>query len=193
MLRTYRACCELQAAPDILPDCPCWAPSLQHWDDQDIPDLIAWMEEHLQVGGLFQTAEPVPWLLQLPALGSRPSGSDPAPCKLLFLLKPPCCACCGVQEGIATLSSFERYKKELLSGQLTWAPMHDSGALLPISRQMQSIAEQVGLTVDVALLGYEFTLYCLRSQVSILSAVASSPHGTLLTPRMLCEGRAPAS
>lgn len=51
--------------------------ALQHWDDQDIPDLIAWMEEHLQ-------------------------------------------------EGIATLSSFERYKKELLSGQLTWAPMHDS-------------------------------------------------------------------
>ncbi len=35
----------------------------------------------------------------------------------------------SVQEGIATLSSFERYKKELLSGQLTWAPMHDSGAL----------------------------------------------------------------
>lgn len=32
------------------------------------------------------------------------------------------------QEGIATLSSFERYKKELLAGQLTWAPMHESGA-----------------------------------------------------------------
>lgn len=31
------------------------------------------------------------------------------------------------QEGIATLSSFERYKKELLAGQLTWAPMHESG------------------------------------------------------------------
>jgi V-type H+-transporting ATPase subunit H len=33
-----------------------------------------------------------------------------------------------LQEGIATLSSFERYRKELLTGQLTWAPMHESGA-----------------------------------------------------------------
>jgi hypothetical protein len=30
-------------------------------------------------------------------------------------------------EGIATLSSFDRYKQELLSGQLSWAPMHESG------------------------------------------------------------------
>lgn len=37
-------------------------------------------------------------------------------------------ACQLPQEGIATLSSFERYKKELLAGQLTWAPMHESGA-----------------------------------------------------------------
>lgn len=51
--------------------------ALQNWDDQDIPELLEWMEEHLQ-------------------------------------------------EGIATLSSFERYKKELLAGQLTWAPMHES-------------------------------------------------------------------
>lgn len=54
---------------------------VQHWDDSDIPELLGWMEEHLQ-------------------------------------------------EGIATLSSFERYKKELLAGQLTWAPMHESGAWL---------------------------------------------------------------
>eukprot|EP00887_Chlorella_sp_A99_P006497 scaffold3.g6497.t1 len=27
--------------------------------------------------------------------------------------------------GIAALSSFERYRKEVLSGQLTWAPLHD--------------------------------------------------------------------
>ncbi|PSC76439.1 V-type proton ATPase subunit H-like [Micractinium conductrix] len=53
--------------------------ALQHWDDSDIPDLLSWMEDHLQ-------------------------------------------------EGIATLSSFERYKKELLGGQLTWAPMHESDA-----------------------------------------------------------------
>lgn len=51
--------------------------ALQHWDDQDIPELLEWMGEHLQ-------------------------------------------------EGIATLSSFERYKKELLGGQLSWAPMHES-------------------------------------------------------------------
>lgn len=50
----------------------------QNWDDQDIPDLLGWMEDHLL-------------------------------------------------EGIATLSSFDRYKKELLSGQLSWAPMHESG------------------------------------------------------------------
>ncbi|EFN53238.1 hypothetical protein CHLNCDRAFT_32265 [Chlorella variabilis] len=53
--------------------------ALQHWDDQDIPDLLDWMGEHLQAG-------------------------------------------------IATISSFERYKKELLGGQLTWAPMHESDA-----------------------------------------------------------------
>ena len=53
--------------------------ALQRWDDADIPDLLAWMEEHLQAG-------------------------------------------------IATLSSFERYRGELLSGSLTWAPMHESGA-----------------------------------------------------------------
>lgn len=63
------------------PEAPCCAavPAAQNWDDQDIPELLEWMEEHLQ-------------------------------------------------EGIATLSSFERYKKELLAGQLTWAPMHESGA-----------------------------------------------------------------
>lgn len=54
---------------------------MQHWDDQDIPDLLDWMGEHLQAG-------------------------------------------------IATISSFERYKKELLGGQLTWAPMHESGEQL---------------------------------------------------------------
>lgn len=44
---------------------------------------------------------------------------------------PPACltpAC--LQEGIATLSSFERYKSELLAGQLSWAPMHESGGWL---------------------------------------------------------------
>lgn len=28
-------------------------------------------------------------------------------------------------EGILTLSSFERYRKELLAGNLIWSPLHD--------------------------------------------------------------------
>ncbi len=49
---------------------------MQHWDDEDIPLLLEWVDEQLA-------------------------------------------------EGILSLSSFERYKKELLAGSLNWSPLHD--------------------------------------------------------------------
>lgn len=50
--------------------------AMQHWDDDDIPTLLEWMDDQLA-------------------------------------------------EGILRLSSFERYKKELLAGTLNWSPLHE--------------------------------------------------------------------
>lgn len=49
----------------------------QNWDDEDIPALLEWMDEHLQ-------------------------------------------------QGVLALTSFDRYRKELLAGVLTRSPLHDS-------------------------------------------------------------------
>lgn len=140
----------------VLISCSCPCLVLQHWDDSDIPDLLSWMEDHLQVGGKCWVelgCAGVERVAHSKHSASVPRGATPlrtsgcpAPPLLLCSLPnevsfavPPrlhvavptaACACFPLsclQEGIATLSSFERYKKELLGGQLTWAPMHESG------------------------------------------------------------------
>lgn len=41
-----RACSSAATRPHATPA----VPAAQNWDDQDIPELLEWMEEHLQVG-----------------------------------------------------------------------------------------------------------------------------------------------
>ena len=85
-------------------------------NDIDIPALLEWMEEHLAVGGHSRRHHTSASQL---ASQRRPRSRPAAPRPL------PACP----QEGIATLSSFGRYREELLAGQLAWAPMHESGGL----------------------------------------------------------------